>query len=95
MFVIGSGPGGLAGHAWEAAKSGCASFPCLTHTRLEPSGQQTYRAQGGGIIYARKGDESPEQLVATSLAAGAGISSPRRTVPVAAPSRGARLVERI
>src|SRR3981189_1839600 len=71
VLVIGSGLGGLAA-AWDAAKRGCA-VTLLTRAS-NPQDSNTYRAQGG-IIYRAKG-ESPEQLVADILSAGAGLSSP-------------------
>ena len=71
ILVIGSGLGGLAA-AWDAAKRGC-EVTLLTRAS-NPEDSNTYRAQGG-IIYRNPG-ESPEQLVADILAAGAGLSSP-------------------
>jgi L-aspartate oxidase len=70
ILVIGSGLGGLAA-AWEGAKRGC-QVTLLTRGS-DPAESNTYRAQGG-IIYRAPG-ESPEQLVADILAAGAGLSS--------------------
>src|SRR6202049_1482867 len=71
ILVIGSGLGGLAA-AWDAAKRGC-EVTLLTRAS-DPEDSNTYRAQGG-IIYRGRG-ESPEQLVADILSAGAGLSSP-------------------
>jgi L-aspartate oxidase len=71
VLVIGSGLGGLAA-AWEAAKRGC-EVTLLTRA-ANPEDSNTYWAQGG-IIYRGRG-ESPDQLVADILAAGAGLSSP-------------------
>src|ERR1700688_3227050 len=71
ILVIGSGLGGLAA-AWDAAKRGC-EVTLLTRAS-NPEDSNTYRAQGG-IIYRGRG-ESPEQLVADILSAGAGLSSP-------------------
>lgn len=70
ILVIGGGLAGLAG-AWEAAKRGC-QVTLLTRGS-GPQESNTYRAQGG-IIYRAPG-ESPEQLVADILSAGAGLSS--------------------
>lgn len=70
ILVIGSGLAGLAA-TWEAAKHGC-QVTMLTRGS-GPEESNTYRAQGG-IIY-RAPDESPEQLVADILSAGAGLSS--------------------
>src|SRR6202521_617248 len=70
VLVIGSGLGGLAA-AWDAAKRGC-EVTLLTRA-TQPEDSNTYPAQGG-IIY-RGRDESPEQLVADILSAGAGLSS--------------------
>ena len=71
ILVIGSGLAGLAA-AWDAAKRGC-EVTLLTRAS-DPEDSNTYRAQGG-IIYRGHG-ESPEQLVADILSAGAGLSSP-------------------
>ena len=70
VLVIGSGLAGLAA-SWEAAKRGC-QVTLLTRAS-GPEESNTYRAQGG-IVY-RAPAESPEQLVADILAAGAGLSS--------------------
>src|ERR1700680_2863307 len=71
ILVIGSGLGGLAA-GWHAAKRGC-EVTLLTRAS-NPEDSNTSRAQGG-IIYRGHG-ESPEQLVADILSAGAGVSSP-------------------
>ena len=71
ILVIGSGLAGLAA-AWDAAKRGC-EVTLLTRAS-DPEDSNTYRAQGG-IIYRGHG-ESPEQLVADILSAGAGLNSP-------------------
>jgi len=81
--------------AWEVwrPRGRCKTRLCghAAHTRLEPSGQQQYRAQGG-IIYRAKG-ESPEQLVADILSAGAGLSSPAAASLLS--REGPRLVKEI
>jgi L-aspartate oxidase len=71
ILVIGSGLGGLAA-AWNAANRGC-EVTLLTRAS-NPEDSNTGRAQGG-IIYRGDGD-TPEQLSADILAAGAGLSSP-------------------
>ena len=88
VLVIGSGLGGLAA-AWDAAKRGCA-VTLLTRAS-NPQDSNTYRAQGG-IIYRAKG-ESPEQLVADILSAGAGLSSPAAASLLS--REGPRLVKEI
>ncbi len=88
ILVIGSGLGGLAA-AWNAAKRGC-EVTLLTRAS-DPEDSNTYRAQGG-IIY-RGRDESPEQLVADILSAGAGLSSPE--VASLLSQEGPRLVREI
>src|SRR5260370_18169226 len=88
ILVIGSGLGGLAA-AWEAAKRGCA-VTLLTRAS-NPEESNTYRAQGG-IIYGAAGD-SPEQLVADILSAGAGLSSPAAATLLS--REGPRLVKQI
>src|SRR5258708_11595603 len=88
VLVIGSGLGGLAA-AWDAAKRGCA-VTLLTRAS-NPQDSNTYRAQGG-IIYRAKG-ESPEQLVADILSAGAGLSSPAAATLLS--REGPRLVKQI
>lgn len=70
VLVIGNGLAGLAS-AWAAAKQGC-QVTLLTRAS-SPEESNTYRAQGG-IIYRAPG-ESPEQLIADILSAGAGLSS--------------------
>src|ERR1700686_2725081 len=88
ILVIGSGLGGLAA-AWDAAKRGC-EVTLLTRAS-DPEDSNTYRAQGG-IIY-RGRDESPEQLVADILSAGAGLSSPEAASLLS--QEGPRLVKEI
>jgi L-aspartate oxidase len=88
VLVIGSGLGGLAA-AWEAAKRGCA-VTLLTRAS-NPEDSNTYRAQGG-IIYRAEG-ESPGQLVADILLAGAGLSSPAAASLLS--HEGPRLVKEI
>src|ERR1017187_7760251 len=88
ILVIGSGLGGLAA-AWDAAKCGC-EVTLLTRAS-NPEDSNTYRAQGG-IIY-RGRDESPEQLVAEILSAGAGLSSPAAASLLS--HEGPRLVKEI
>jgi L-aspartate oxidase len=88
VLVIGSGLGGLAA-AWDAAKRGCAV--ALLTRASNPQDSNTYRAQGG-IIYRAKG-ESPEQLVADILSAGAGLSSPAAASLLS--REGPRLVKEI
>jgi len=88
VLVIGSGLGGLAA-TWAAAKRGC-SVTLLTRAS-NPEDSNTYRAQGG-IIYRAAG-ESPEQLVADILTAGAGLSSPAAATLLS--REGPRLVKQI
>src|SRR5665213_3733760 len=88
VLVIGSGLGGLAA-AWEAAKRGC-QVTLLTRTH-DPKDSNTNWAQGG-IIY-RGRDESPEQLVADILCAGAGLSSPEAAFLLS--MEGPRLVKEV
>jgi L-aspartate oxidase len=88
ILVIGSGLGGLAA-AWNAAKRGCQVT--LITRATEPQDSNTYRAQGG-IIYRGHG-ESPEQLVADILSAGAGLSSPEAATLLSI--EGPRLVKEI
>src|ERR1700682_3073859 len=88
VLVIGSGLGGLAA-AWDAAKRGC-EVTLLTRAS-NPEDSNTYRAQGG-IIY-RGRSESPEQLVADILSAGAGLSSPEAASLLS--HEGPRLVKEI
>ncbi len=88
LLVIGSGLGGLA-TAWDAAKRGC-EVTLLTRAH-EPEDSNTNWAQGG-IIY-RGHDESPEQLVADILSAGAGLSSPEAASLLS--HEGPRLVKNI
>ena len=88
MLVIGSGLGGLA-TAWDAAKRGC-EVTLLTRAHV-PEDSNTNWAQGG-IIY-RGHDESPEQLVADILVAGAGLSSPEAASLLS--HEGPRLVKKI
>ena len=75
--------------AWDAAKHGC-EVTLLTRAS-NPEDSNTYRAQGG-IIY-RGRDESPEQLVADILSAGAGLSSPEAASLLS--REGPRLVKEI
>jgi L-aspartate oxidase len=88
ILVIGSGLGGLAA-AWDAAKRGC-KVTLLTRAS-NPEDSNTYRAQGG-IIYRGQG-ESPDQLVADILSAGAGLSSPAAASLLS--HEGPRLVKQI
>src|ERR1700684_3776090 len=88
ILVIGSGLGGLA-TAWDAAKRGC-EVTLLTRAH-EPEDSNTNWAQGG-IIYRGHG-ESPEQLVADILSAGAGLSSPEAASLLS--HEGPRLVKKI
>ncbi len=88
ILIVGSGLGGLAA-AWEAAKRGC-EVTLLTRAS-NPEDSNTYRAQGG-IIYRGRG-ESPEQLVADILSAGAGLSSPEAASLLS--HEGPRLVKEI
>src|SRR5271165_5387206 len=88
ILVIGSGLGGLAA-AWDAAKRGCEVTVLTRATNPEES--NTVYAQGG-IIY-RGHDESPEQLVADILSAGAGLSSPNAASLLS--HEGPRLVKEI
>src|SRR5258706_9573545 len=88
ILVIGSGLAGLAA-AWEAAKLGC-EVTLLTRAS-DPEDSNTTHAQGG-IIY-RGRDESPAQLVADILSAGAGLSSPEAASLLS--SEGPRLVKEI
>src|ERR1700733_3573282 len=88
LLVIGSGLGGLA-TAWDAAKRGC-EVTLLTRAH-EPEDSNTNWAQGG-IIYRGHG-ESPEQLVADILSAGAGLSSPEAASLLS--HEGPRLVKKI
>src|ERR1700722_9790764 len=88
LLVIGSCLGGLSA-AWDAAKRGC-SVALLTRT-ADPEDCNTFRAQGG-IIYRGRG-ESPAQLVADILSAGAGLSSPEAASLLS--HEGPRLVKEI
>src|ERR1700733_4641531 len=88
ILVIGSGLGGLAA-AWEAAKRGCEVT--LVTRATNPEDSNTSRAQGGSIY--RGHGESPEQLVADILTAGAGLSSPEAASLLS--HEGPRLVKRI
>src|SRR4029077_11909732 len=88
VLVIGNVLGGLAA-AWEAAERGGAVT--LVTRASNPEDSNTYRAQGG-IIY-RAESESPEQLVADILLAGAGLSSPAAASLLS--HEGPRLVEEI
>lgn len=88
VLVIGSGLAGLSA-AWEAAKRGCRVTLLSRAGDIHQS--NTNRAQGG-IIYQGT-EESPEQLVADILAAGAGLSS-RHAATVLA-EEGPRLVKDI
>ncbi|MGH9679106.1 MAG: FAD-dependent oxidoreductase [Candidatus Acidiferrales bacterium] len=88
VLVIGSGLAGLSA-AWAAAKRGC-EVTLLTRTP-NPEESNTFWAQGG-IIY-RGRDESPDQLVADILSAGAGLSSPAAAALLS--REGPRLVKQI
>ena len=88
ILVIGSGLAGLSA-AWNAAKRGC-EVTLLTRAS-NPEDSNTYRAQGG-IIY-RGRNESPDQLVADILSAGAGLSSPQAASLLS--REGPRLVKEI
>ncbi len=88
VLVIGSGLAGLAS-AWAAAKRGC-EVTMLTRAP-NPEDSNTDWAQGG-IIYRGRG-ESPDDLVADILSAGAGLSSPEAASLLA--HEGPRLVKEV
>ena len=88
ILVIGSGLGGLAA-AWAAATQGC-EVTLLTRVS-NPEESNTFWAQGG-IIY-RGRNESPDELVADILSAGAGLSSPAAASLLS--REGPRLVKKI
>ena len=88
VLVIGSGLAGLSA-AWQAAKRGCR---VVLLTRASDIHHSNTNLAQGGIIYQGP-EESPEQLVADILEAGAGLSSRQAATLLA--EEGPRLVKAI